>query len=143
MSSSDGASKKNDIPEVIVTGQKFEPGGPGTRTGLPIPLEFRVPARETDIPDKSLNKGGANNLGDIVDAKNQIVVFWFVGIHKFSGDELHLALKYCGQGVEGLQFESFRPPSSFDQESVDGELRNTLKRQTNGQKNGEPIRYIN
>ena len=125
-----GASKEKDLPEIVVTvtGQQFELSGSGIKTELPMPLEFRVPAKEKDNPYRDLKKRGAKKLDDIIDVKNQIAVFWFVGIFKLSGDELQLALKYCGQGVEGIHFETFRPPSSFDRKPTDGELRVTLKR---------------
>ena len=50
------------------------------------------------------------------------------GIYKWIDEELHLALKYCGQGLEGQKFRDFRPPSSFDDDPTDGELRLVLKR---------------
>lgn len=56
------------------------------------------------------------------------MVFWFVGIYKLTDDEIHLALKYCGQGLEGQHFRDFRPPSSFDEEQMDDEVRLILRR---------------
>ncbi len=130
-SQSDEQSAKS-LPEVFVkvAGMQFEMSGPGAAKDWLKPLEFRIPATKKDNPYRSLKERGAMNLDGIVDVENQIVVFWFVGIYKLADDELHLALKYCGQGLEGQHFRDFRPPSSFDKEIMDDEVRLILKRKS-------------
>ena len=93
-----------------------------------MPLEFRIPDSKRDNPYRALRERGAIALEDIVDVENQISVFWFVGIYKLKDDRLELAVKYCGQGLEGLHFKNFRPPSSFDEKPTDGETRVVLTR---------------
>lgn len=131
VSQEDAKGKTSDCPEILVAvrGMKFELSGPGVGKDLPMPFEFRIPATKKENPYRALQEGGMKNLDDIVDVENQIEVFWFVGIYKLSDDELHLALKYCGQGVEGAAARNFRPPSSFQKKPMDGEIRITLKRQ--------------
>ena len=70
-------------------------------------------------------------MDDIVDVENQIVVSWFVGIFKLSGDELQLALTYCGRGVHGVYFRNLRPATSFDRKPIVGEIRIVLERRKN------------
>lgn len=125
-----GEQSAKSLPEVFVkvTGMQFEVSGSGVAKDWQDQREFRVPALKKDNPYRSLKERGAKNLDDIIDVKNQIVVFWFVGIYKIADDELHLALKYCGQGVEGQHFRDFRPPSSFDEEITNDEVRLILKR---------------
>lgn len=130
--------KTSCVPEIFakVTGQKFELSGAGVSDSTLNSFEFGVPENKSDNPYCSLREHGAKALDDIVDVENQIVVFWFVGIFKLTDDELQLALRYCGQGVEGVHFKNLRPPSSFDQKPIDGEIRIVLERrknQTNGQ----------
>jgi hypothetical protein len=125
-----GVSRKDPSVRVKVTGRKFELSGADISDTL-SERSFRltIPATATDNPYRHLKARGAQNLDDIVDVENQIWVFWFVGIYKWvNNDELHLALKYCGQGVEGEHFQDFRPPSSFDNPLEDGEVRLVLKR---------------
>ncbi len=108
---SDEQSAKT-LPEVFVkvTGMQFEMSGRGVAREWLKPLEFGIPAAKKDNPYRSLKERGAKNLDRIVDVENQIVVFWFVGIYKLADDELQLALKYCGQGLEGQHFRDFLPP---------------------------------
>jgi len=129
--SESGTSRSSEAPPeilVAVTGKQFTLTGSGVSKDLPQPLEFRVPATQADNPYRELQKRGAQKLDEIVDVDNQIVVFWFVGIYRFTDDELHLALKYCGQGLEGQHFRDFRPPSSFDEDRMDDEVRLVLER---------------
>ncbi|QDT04873.1 hypothetical protein K227x_32700 [Rubripirellula lacrimiformis] len=111
-----------------VNGERFTLSGAAVAKDLRRPFEFRVPKDEKENPYRELQRRGAQNLDDILDVDNQIMVFWFVGIYKWTDEELHLALKYCGQGVEGQHFRDFRPPSSFDDNPTDGEVRLVLKR---------------
>lgn len=113
---------------VNVNGERFTLSGSDVAKDLPQPFEFRVPQHERDNPYRELQGRGAKKLDDIVDVDYQIMVFWFVGIYKWTDDELHLALKYCGQGLVGQHFCDFRPPSSFDANPTDGEVRLILKR---------------
>jgi len=115
---------------VKVTGMQFEMWGRGVAKECqkPFRFEFRIPASKQDNPYRSLKERGAKKLDDIIDVENQIVVFWFVGIYKLANDELQLALKYCGQGLEGQHFRDFLPPSSFEKEVMDDEIRLILKR---------------
>jgi hypothetical protein len=132
--SQSGSSGSGETPPKIlveVTGKQFTLRGFGVTEDLPQPLEFRVPKSKADNPYRELQKRGAQELDTIVDVDNQIVVFWFVGIYKLTDDELHLALKYCGQGLVGPHFRDFRPPSSFDEERMDDEVRLILKRKNN------------
>ena len=117
-------------PEILVNvkGDRFTLSGPGVAKDLPQPLKFRIPKDNKENPYRELQIRGAKKLDDIVDVNNQIMVFWFVGIYKWIDEQLHLALKYCGQGLEGQKFRDFRPPSSFDDDPTDGELRLVLKR---------------
>ncbi len=117
-------------PEILVTvtGQRFELSGADVATEWQMPLRFGVPAGKKENPYRSLQERSAENLDDIGGVENQIVVFWFVGIHRLDGDELQLALKYCGQGLEGDYFRDFRPPLSFDDEPMEDEVRLTLRR---------------
>ena len=121
---------KDALPDVLVkvTGNRFEMSGAGVEKNWLQPLEFGIAAAKTDNPYRNLKERGAKKLDDIVDVENQIVVFWFVGIYKLTDDKLHLALKYCGQGLEGKYFRDFRPPSSFDDEIMKDEVRLILKR---------------
>lgn len=127
---SDSTGRYDSPPEILVsvTGKQFTVNGSGVTTELPSPLEFSVPKTAADNPYRELQKRGAQKLDKIVDVENQITVFWFVGIYKITDGELHLALKYCGQGLEGKHFRDFRPPSSFDEECMDDEVRLILKR---------------
>lgn len=113
---------------VNVNGERFTLSGSGVAKDLTQPFEFRVPQDKEDNPYRVLQRRGATKLDDIVNVDNQIMVFWFVGIYRWTDGELHLALKYCGQGLEGQHFRDFRPPSSFDDNPTDGELRLVLKR---------------
>lgn len=113
---------------VNVSGMEFTLSGSGVTKDLPDSLEYRVPRTQRDNPYRVLHRRGARELDGIVDVENQIAVFWFVGIYKWTEEGLHLALKYCGQGVEGKHFRDFRPPSSFDDEPLDGEVRLVLTR---------------
>lgn len=117
-------------PEIFVdvNGDRFTLSGSGVAEDLPQPTEFRIPKDDKDNPYRELQRRGGKKLDDIVDIDNQITVFWFVGIYKWTDGELHLALKYCGQGVEGQHFRDFWPPSSFDDDPADGEVRLVLKR---------------
>ncbi|GEM_PF-5564826 len=117
-------------PEILVNvnGDRFTLSGSGVASDFPQPLEFRIPKKNTENPYREHQRRGGKKLDDIVDVDNQIVVFWFVGIYKWTEEELHLALKYCGQGLEGQHFNDFRPPSSFDDDPTDGEVRLVLKR---------------
>ena len=127
-------TKSSDPPEIIVevTGLKFRLSGSGVPESLqhvpPDALEFKIPETDSDRPYRVLRDRGATALDDIVDVKNQITVFWYVGIFDLTDDKLQLALKYCGQGVEGVHFKNFRPPSSFDKKPIDGEIRISLER---------------
>jgi len=118
------------LPEVFVkvAGMQFEMSGRGVAKEWLRPLEFGIPATKKENPYRSLKERGAKNLDRIVDVENQIGVFWFVGIYKIADDELHLSLKYCGQGLEGQHFRDFRPPSSFEKEVMEDEVRLILKR---------------
>ena len=116
-------------PQIVeVRGERFELKGKGVTKSPPMPLEFRIPDSKRDNPYRALRERGAIALEDIVDVENQISVFWFVGIYKLKDDRLELAVKYCGQGLEGLHFKNFRPPSSFDEKPTDGETRVVLTR---------------
>ena len=117
-------------PEILVNvkGDSFTLSGSGITKDLPQPLEFRIPKDNKENRYRELQRRGAKKIDDIVDVKNQIMVFWFVGICKWTDEELHLALKYCGQGLEGQHFRDFRPPSSFDDDPTKGEVRLVLKR---------------
>ncbi len=117
-------------PEILVTvkGDRFTLSGTGVAKDLPQPLEFRIPKDNKENPYRELQRRGGKKIGDIVDVDNQIMVFWFVGIYKWADEDLHLALKYCGQGIEGQHFRDFRPPSSFADDPTDGEVRLVLKR---------------
>ncbi len=126
----EGTEKPGEI-FVNVNGKRFTLSGSAVAQDLPQPFEFRVPEDEQDNPYRDLQKRGAQNLDDIVDVDNQIVVFWFVGIYRWTDEELQLALKYCGQGLEGRHFREFRPPSSFDDDPTDGEVRLVLRRKKN------------
>jgi hypothetical protein len=115
---------------VDVTGDKFELTGnglPRSIRSVPQPLDFRIPESIQENPYRDLRDRGVDAI-NIVDMENQISVFWFVGIFKLEGDRLELAVKYRGQGLEGLHFKNFRPPSAFDQELTDGETRFVLER---------------
>ena len=116
-------------PEILVsvTGQRFELSGSSVKDS-PGRFEFQIPESKSDGPFRELQKHGAEGLDDIIDVENQIMVFWYVGIFELTDDKLHLALKYCGQGVEGEHFKNFRPPSSFDEKPMKGEIRITLER---------------
>ena len=126
-------TKRDDIPEIVVkvTGENFELTGKGVTSKPPGRLEFRIPETKEDNPYRDLKSRGAESLDDIVDVENQIMVFWFVGIYRLKDDRLELAVKYCGQGLEGIHFRNFRPPSSFDQKPIDGETRFVLERKKN------------
>jgi hypothetical protein len=116
---------------VEVTGDKFELKGAGLPRSIrsyPEPLDFRIPESIQDNPYRDLRNRGVEAIKDIVDVENQISVFWFVGIFRLREDRLELAGKYCGQGLEGLHFKNFRPPSSFDEELTEGETRFVLER---------------
>jgi hypothetical protein len=117
-------------PEILVNvnGERFTLSGSGVAENLRQPLEFRIPKDDKDNPYRALQRRGGKKLDDIVDVDNQIVVFWFVGIYKWTDEELYLALKYCGQGLEGQHFRDFRPPSSFDDDPTFGEVRLVLRR---------------
>lgn len=122
--------RSEKLPEILVsvTGDRFTLSGSGVAKDVPHPLEFRVPKDNKENPYRDLQRRGGKKLSDIVDVNNQIVVFWFVGIYKWTDEDLHLALKYCGQGLEGQHFRDFRPPSSFDEDPTDGEVRLVLRR---------------
>ena len=122
-------TKEFTKPEIFVsvTGQRFEFSGSSFKESRG-PFEFQIPETDIDSPFRELQKHGVEGLDDIIDVKNQIMVFWYVGIFKLTDDKLHLALKYCGQGVEGVRFKTFRPPSSFDEQPMEGEIRITLER---------------
>ena len=122
-------TKKFNKPEIFVsvTGKQFEISGSSVEE-LPGPFEFQIPETKGDGPFRELQKNGVEGLDDIIDVENQIMVFWYVGIFKLTDDKLHLALKYCGQGVEGVHFKTFRPPSSFDERPMTGEIRITFER---------------
>jgi hypothetical protein len=126
-------SKRDEIPEIVVkvTGEQFELTGKGITSKAPGRLEFRIPETKEDNPYRDLKKRGAESIDDIVDVENQILVFWFVGIYRLKDDRLELAVKYCGQGLEGIHFRNFRPPSSFDQKPTGGETRFILERKKN------------
>jgi len=113
---------------VNVNGDTFTLNGSGVAKHLPASFEFRIPEANEQNPYRELQRRGGKKLDDIVDVSNQIEVFWFVGIYNITDEELKVALKYCGQGLEGQQFQEFRPPSSFDDEPTDGEVRIVLKR---------------
>ena len=116
---------------VEVTGDKFELKGnglPRSIRSLQEPLDFRIPESIEENPYRGLRDRGVGAIKDIVDVENQIEVFWFVGIFKLSANRLELAVKYCGQGVEGWHFRNFRPPSAFDEELTEGETRFVLER---------------
>ena len=97
-------------------------------TGFPELLQWRIPKSPAERPYRQLREGGVKGIDDIVDVENQISVFWFVGIYRFHEKRLELALAYCGQGLEGKRVESFRPPSTFDAEPDDDEVRIVLER---------------
>lgn len=134
VSMEDSKTKNGDPPEVFVavTGLTFELSGAGVTESLrnapPNALEFQIPETKRDRPYRELRDLGVMALDDIVDVENQIMVFWYVGIFDLTDDKLRLALKYCGQGVEGEHFKNFRPPSSFDEKPMDGEIRISLER---------------
>ncbi len=121
---------ERSMPEVFVTvtGNQFEMSGAGVKKEWLRPLDFYVPAAKTDNPYRKLKEYGTENVDDIIDIENQICVFWFVGIYKLTDDKLQLALKYYGQGVEGVEARTFRPPSSFDDKIMKDEVRLVLKR---------------
>lgn len=130
VSQSDSPGKDETSSELLVTitGQRIVAKGPGVSKDLPQPLEFTIPKTAEENPYRELRKLGAKKLDKIVDVENQITVFWFVGIYKLQDDELQLALKYCGQGLEGQHFRDFVPPSSFDEKQMEDEVRVTLRR---------------
>lgn len=130
VSQSGTSDRQETQPEIFVTitGKQFTLSGSGVSKDLQEPLEFRVPKTQAENPYRELRKRGAKKLDKIVDVENQIVVFWCVGIYKFKVKELHLALKYCGQGLEGQNFRDFHPPSSFDDEQMEDEGRIVLRR---------------
>ena len=116
-------------PEILVsvTGQRFELSGSSVKDS-PFPFEFQIPETKSDGPFRELQKHGVEGLDGIIDVENQIMVFWYVGIFKLTDQKLYLALKYCGQGVEGEHFKNFRPPSSLDEKPMEGEIRIVLER---------------
>jgi hypothetical protein len=113
---------------VNVIGDTVTLNGSGVAKHTPVTFEFRIPQDDKENPYRELQRRGGKKLDDIVDVNNQIDIFWFVGIYNITDEELKLALKYCGQGLEGRQFQEFRPPSSFDDEPTDGEVRIVLRR---------------
>lgn len=117
-------------PEIVVnvTGDRFTLSSSGVAKDFPQLLEFSIPKDNKENPYRELQRRGGKKLDDIVDIDNQIMVFWFVGIYKWKDDELHLALKHCGQGLEGQHSRDFRPPSAFDDAPTDGEVRLVLNR---------------
>ena len=125
-----GTDRSGKSPEILVTvsADRFTLSASGAAKDVPQPLEFRIPKDNKDNPYRELQRRGRKKLDDIVDVDNQIMVFWFVGIYQWTDEDLHLALKYCGQGLEGQYFRDFRPPSSFADEPTDGEVRLVLKR---------------
>lgn len=124
------SSDDGSPPEIVVTvtGNHFRVSGPTVDPFLSKPLELAVPRNAMENPYRWLRKRGVRNMDEIVDVDNQITVFWFVGIYEFVDDELHLALKYCGQGLEGEHFLNFRPPVSFAGERMEDETRLVLRR---------------
>jgi hypothetical protein len=123
----DRSGKRPEIC-VTVTGDRFTLSGPSLAKELPQTLEFRIPEDNKENPYRELQRRGGKKLDDIVDVENQIMVFWYVGIFKWTGEDLYLALKYCGQGLEGQHLRDFRPPSSFADDATEGEVRLVLKR---------------
>ncbi len=91
-------------------------------------FEWNIPKDRDERPYRILRQRGVKGIDEIVDIERQIVIFWFVGIYRFQGNRLELALKYCGQGLEGEKFENFRPPSTFEGKPDNDEIRIVLKR---------------
>ena len=107
---------KLPIPEVLVdvVGRSFVLHGNGVAKDYRRVYEYRVPGDGEPKPYQYLHERGIGDLADLVAMPNQITIFWWVGIYRFDDDRIELALKYCGQGVEGDAAKVFRPPSTFN-----------------------------
>ena len=64
-------------------------------------FEWKIPKDRHESPYRLSARRGVKGIDDIVDIERQIVIFWYVGIYRFKGNQLELALKYCGQGCGG------------------------------------------
>jgi len=115
--------------QVVVDDRSFKLSGKDAGSNfLNRNFEWKIPRDRHENPYRQLQRRGVKGIDDIVDIEDQIVVFWFVGIYRLKENRLELALKYCGQGLEGKKFENFRPPSTFEGKPDDDEIRLVLKR---------------
>lgn len=76
-----------------------------------------------------LKESAGPDLGELANIKNQIYVFWFIGLYRFVDGELELVLTYCGQGLEGEQFRQFRPPTDFERRDDESQTHILLRRE--------------
>ncbi|WP_430452978.1 hypothetical protein [Rhodopirellula europaea] len=126
----DSTDPNTAVPEVFVdvVGRSFVLHGDGVAKNCRRVYEYRVPGDREPKPYQYLHDRGTRNVADLVDLPNQITVFWWVGIYRFADDRIELALKYCGQGVEGDAARMFRPPSAFKANPPKGVARIFLQR---------------